>query len=66
MIDFECTQLDPNDPYSDLQDMTREQLMGQIIRYRKYIETLEEFQKDAFMVSPNIDLDIEYMRKHLK
>lgn len=66
MIDFESKPIDPNDPYSDLQDMSREQLMGQIIRYRKYIEQLEQFQSDAFMVSPNIDLDIDYMRKYLK
>ncbi len=63
MIDFECTQLDPNDPYSDLQDMTREQLMGQIIRYRKYIDSLEQFQMDAFMAHPNIDLDIEFVKR---
>ena len=65
MIDveqFTDNNIELIDSYGDLALMTKEQLLGQIMRYRKYIERLEQWQLDAFEVSPNIDLDIERLR----
>jgi hypothetical protein len=60
--EFTATNIDLMDPYGDLALMSKEQLLGQVMRYRKYIEILEQWQLDAFEVEPNIDLDIERIR----
>ena len=44
---------------TELNHMTRDQLIDLITHYRTYIEQLEQFQTNVFAVSPNIDLDIE-------
>ena len=44
---------------TELNHMTRNQLIDLITHYRTYIEQLEQFQTNVFAVSPNIDLDIE-------
>jgi hypothetical protein len=44
---------------TELNHMTRDQLIDLIMHYRTYIEQLEQFQTNVFAVSPNIDLDIE-------
>lgn len=65
MIDveqFTAENIELTDSYGDLALMTREQLLGQLMRYRNYIDRLEQWQLDAFEVSPNIDLDIERLR----
>lgn len=60
--EFTATNIDLMDPYGHLALLSREQLMAQCLRYRRYIDILEQFQLDAFEVSPNIDLDIERLR----
>lgn len=60
--EFTAENIDLTDPYGHLALLSREQLMAQCLRYRKYIERLEQWQLDAFEVSPNIDLDIERIR----
>jgi hypothetical protein len=59
MTDFESKKLDPTDPYSDLQDMSRQQLMGQILRYRKYIDILEERYSIALQLHSALNFDID-------
>lgn len=60
--EFTAENIDRMDPYEDLALLSREQLMGQCLRYRRYLDVLEQWQLDAFEVSPNIDLDIERLR----
>jgi len=60
--EFTAENIDRMDPYEDLALLSREQLMGQCLRYRRYLYVLEQWQLDAFEVSPNIDLDIERLR----
>lgn len=50
--------------------LTREQLSAMVWRYRNYmimyqdrIKELEQWQQDAFAVSPNIDLYIENLKR---
>jgi hypothetical protein len=50
----------------DLEDMTQPQLIGQIMYLLKRVQQLEEFQEGAFLVDPNIDLAIEYVRRAKK
>lgn len=59
MTDFEFRQLDPNDPYSDLTDMSRQQLMGQILRYRKYIDILEERYNIALQLHSGLQFAVD-------
>lgn len=47
----------------DLADMTKAQLLGQIMNMRNQIEALEAFRDSAFEAVPNIDLYIEYAKK---
>lgn len=58
MIDFDSPTLD-----WDLADMTKVQLIGHIMRMRSQIQTLENFRDSAFEAYPNIDLDIEYIKR---
>lgn len=59
-------EINLDNPYLDidLSDMNQAQLIGQIMRLLKRNTELEEFMDDAFMVSPNIDLDIERMKRY--
>lgn len=50
--------------------LTREQLLAMVWRYKNYmimyqerIRELEQWQQDAFTVSPNIDLYIESLKR---
>ena len=58
MIDYNSPTLD-----WDLADMTKAQLLGQIMNMRNQIEALEAFRDDAFEAVPNIDLYIEYAKR---
>lgn len=58
MIDFDSPTLD-----WDLADMTKAQLIGQIMHMRNQLQALEEFRDDAFEAVPNIDLYIEYAKR---
>lgn len=57
--------LDINSPSIDLDvsDMSHVQLCDQVLYLLKRVKDLEQFQEDAFAVSPNIDLDIEYWKR---
>jgi hypothetical protein len=61
--EFVATPINTSDPYSDLESMTREQLMGQIIRYRRYIEKLEQFQEEVYECYPDCSYDLIKMRQ---
>lgn len=50
------------DNYTSLASLSHEQLVICCLRYRKYIDSLEQWKLDAFEISPNIDLDIERLR----
>ena len=55
-----------SDPNLDLtlSDMTQPQLISEIMYLLRRVEHLEDFMKGAFLVDPNIDLAIEYMRRN--
>ena len=57
--------LDINSPSIDLDvsDMSHAQLCEQVLYLLKRVKYLEQFQEDAFAVSPNIDLAIEYWKR---
>jgi hypothetical protein len=58
MLDLSNPNLD-----LDLEDMNQKELIDLVMHLLKRNAELEKFQEGAFMVSPNIDLDIEFMRR---
>jgi hypothetical protein len=58
LINYDSPNLD-----FDLEDMTRPQLIGEIMRLHKELTQLRNFRDDAFVAFPNIDLDIEYAKR---
>ena len=57
--DFKATQIDPNDPYSDLYNLSKEQLMAQIVRYRNYMQKLEQFQEQVYTIYPDMAVTLQ-------
>jgi hypothetical protein len=49
----------------ELIDLTPKQLIEQIIKQRRYIEKLEEFQEDVYECYPDCSYDLMRMREQL-
>lgn len=55
--------LDSSNLDFDLADMTKAQLLGQIMNMHKELVDLRSFRDSAFEAVPNIDLYIEYAKR---
>ncbi len=61
--EFVATPINTSDPYSYLESMTSQQLIGQIVRYRGYLTILEQFKDDVHRLHPDIVVQLETLRK---
>lgn len=47
----------------ELRNYTRDQLIGEIVKYRQYIAKLEQFQEQAYTIYPDMAVALEKNRE---